>query len=234
MKTVRGAAGWLDRAGVASLLPGADLVLPSLWEGLTGTRAVEWGVQRPDGRWEFTPSMELCWRWKDELPAKGLGLAGKHFGPWAALVAPRLVPHVWTAARDRREALTALHHEIVEALREHGACTLPQLRALVAGAEKKHVAQLQRALVVTNSHLVEQQQGWSAIAVDLVDARWDVHEVEDADLELARTVLASSGELSAADLGGALGWRVKRSRLALEQVAEPTRVDADVQLYSLV
>jgi hypothetical protein len=81
---------------------------------------------------------------------------------------------------------------------------------------------------------VEQQQGWSAIAVDLVDVRWDVHAVEDADLELARTVLASSGELSAADLGGALGWRVKRARTALEHVAEPTRVESDVQLYSLV
>jgi hypothetical protein len=234
MKTVRAASTWLDRAGIASLLPGADLVLPSLWEAMTGTRAVEWGVQRPDGKWEFTPEMDRCWRWKDELPAKRLALAGKHFGPWAALVAPRLIPHAWTAAAERREALTPLHREIVEALGANGPCTLPQLRALVPDAEKKHVAQLQRALVLTNSHLVEQQQGWSAIAVDLVEARWEVDEVEHADLELARTVLASSGELSAADLGGALGWRVKRARAALEAVAEPTRVESDVQLYSLV
>jgi hypothetical protein len=47
-------------------------------------------------------------------------------------------------------------------------------------------------------------------------------------------VLASSGELRAADLGGALGWRVKRARTALERVATPTRRDGDVQLYSLV
>jgi hypothetical protein len=234
MKTIRAAASWLDRVGIASLLPGADLVLPSLWEASTGTRAVEWGVQREDGKWEFTPEMSRCWRWKDELPAKHLALAGKHFGGWAALVAPRLVPHVWTVAAERREALGPLHREIADALRERGPSTLPQLRELVPAAEKKHVAQLQRALVVTTSHLVEQRQGWSAIAVDLVDVVWEVREVPDAESELTRTVLAASGELSAADLGGALGWRLKRARLALEAAAEPTRRDGDVQLYSLV
>jgi hypothetical protein len=234
MKTVRSAAAWLDRVGVAALLPGADLVLPSLWEAITGTRAVEWGVQREDGKFEFTPEMARCWRWKDELPAKGLALAGRHFGTWAALVAPRLVPHAWTVAAERREALGGVHLEIADAVREHGALTVPQLRGLVPGAEKKHIAPLQRALVLTNSHLVEQSQGWAAIAVDLVDRLWDVREVPDAEPELAQAVLASSGELSAADLGGALGWRVKRSREVVERLDVRVRVEDDVRLYSLV
>jgi hypothetical protein len=136
MKTLRAAASWLDDVGVAALLPGADLVLPSLWEAITGTRAVEWGVQRDDGKFEFTPEMARCWRWKDELPAKRLALAGKHFGRWAALVAPRLVPHAWTVAADRRAALAGIHLEVVGAVREHGALTMPQLRTLVAGPEK--------------------------------------------------------------------------------------------------
>ena len=235
MKTLRAAATRLDRVGIAALLPGSDLVLPSLWEALTGTRAVEWGVQRPDGKFEFTPDMARCWKWKDELPAKGHALVGKHLGRWAALVAPRLISEVWTAAAPRREELSGLHREIADAVRERGACTVPQLRALVPGAEKKHVEQLQRALVLTNSHLVEQAQGWAAIAVDLVERLWDVHEIEDAHEELARAVLQSSGELSAADLGGALGWRVKASREVLESLPEVSvRSDADVKLYSLV
>jgi hypothetical protein len=234
MKTVRAAAKWLDGVGVAALLPGADLVLPSLWEAITGTRAVEWGVERDDGKFEFTPEMACCWQWKDELPAKGLALAGKHFGRWAALVAPRFVAHAWTVAADRREALGGLHLEIADAVREQGALTVPQLRTLVPGAEKKHVEVLQRALVLTNSHLVEQSQGWPAIAVDRVDRLWDVSEVPDADLELARTVLVSSGELSAADLGGALGWRVKRSREVLEQLDVRVRIEDDVKLYTSV
>ena len=235
IKSVRGAAKWLDGVGVAALLPGSDLVLPSLWEAVAGTRAVEWGVQRPDGKFAFTPEMARCWAWKDELPDRSLALVGKHFGRWAALVAPRLISHVWTVAAERRETLNDLQREIVAAVREHGPCTVPQLRALVAGAEKKHVEPLQRALVLTNSHLVEQEQGWPAIAVDLVDRLWDVREVPDAEDELARTVLASSGELSAADLGGALGWRVKRAREALERLPEVhVRVEDDVRLYSSV
>ena len=191
-------------------------------------------MQREDGKFEFTPAMARCWQWKDELPAKHLALAGKHFGRWAALVAPRLIPHVWTVAAERREVLAGIHLEIVDAIRDQGALTIPQLRTLVPGAEKKHVEPLQRALALTNSHLVEQSQGWAAIAVDLVDRLWDVHDVPDAELELARAVLASSGELSAADLGGALGWRVKRSREVLEQLDVHVRTEDDVRLYSLV
>jgi len=215
------------------LIPGAETVLPSLWEATAGTREVTWGERREaDGRHEFTPSMARCWRWKDELPDQGLALVGKHFGPWAALVAPRLVSQVVAAASDRRRALTDFHWHVAETIEEHGPCTGPQLRAL-CGAEKKHVAQLQRALVVSNSHLVEQPQGWDAIAVDLVERLWDVEPVDDADAVLARVVLEQADELSAADLGGALGWRVKRAREALEAVGAHAHTEHGVALYSL-
>jgi hypothetical protein len=233
MKTVRAAATWLDRVGIAALIPGAETVLPSLWEAIAGTREVTWGERRDSETFQFTPSMAKVWQWKDELPDRGLALVGKHFGSWAALVAPRLVSHVHAAAADKRRALTDFHWHVAETIEEHGACTGPQLRAL-CGAEKKHVAQLQRALVVTNSHLVEQPQGWDAIAVDLVERLWDVEPVEDADAELARVVLTSAKELSAADLGGALGWRVKRAREALEAIGAHPHVEHGVTLYSLV
>ena len=213
------------------LIPGAETVLPSLWEAVAGTREVTWGERRADGTHEFTPSMARCWRWKDELPAKRLALVGRHFGPRASLVAPRLVPHVVAAAADRRAALTELHEHVTEVVREHGACTVPQLRAL-CGADKKHVDQLQRALVLTNSHLVEQRAGWDAIAVDLVSRLHDVTPVDDPDPELARVVLAASGELSAADIGGALGWRVRRAREALERIEAAVRVEDGLPLYS--
>ena len=175
--------------------------------------------------------MARCWGWKDELPAKRLALVGKHFGPRASLVAPRLVPHVVEGAVDRRAALTEFHEHVAEVVREHGACTVPQLRAL-CGADKKHVDQLQRALVLTNSHLVEQRAGWDAIAVDLVSRLHDVTPVDDPDPELARVVLAASGELSAADIGGALGWRVRRAREALERIEAVVRVEDGLPLYS--
>ena len=209
-----------------------------MWEAVAGTRAVEWGVERPDGKLEFTPEMARCWQWKDELPSRGLALVGKHFGRWAAIVAPRLVPHVYGAAAERRDALTALQREVAAAVGENGACTGPQLRVLL-GAEKREidgaVVVLQRALVLTNSHLVAQEHGWGAIAVDLVDRLWPLPEVEQPELELARTVLATSGELSAADLGGALGWRLGRARETLDLLvdagAATVRAAAGLELY---
>src|SRR3954453_22849710 len=123
LRRIDAAARWVDGVGLAALLPVADVVLPSLWEAVSGTRAVEWAVERDDGKLEFTPEMSRCWSWKDELPARGLAVVGKHFGRWAAIVAPRVVPALYAvtgrAGRpdDFREAeLAPLQLQIAEAV----------------------------------------------------------------------------------------------------------------------
>jgi len=218
----------VDGVGIAALFPGSDLVLPSLWEAIAGSRDVDWAIRDENtGKYvSFTPEMNRCWSWKDELPERGLACVGKHLGRWAALIAPRLLSAVYVVAADRRDDLTEFQFEVAEAVRAEGPCTGPELRALV-GADKKQtdaaVIVLQRALVLTNSGLVQQEQGWGAIAVDVLTRKWKLGRLPRADAAertLAATVLASSGELSAADLGGALGWRLKRSRELLEELVE--------------
>jgi len=230
-RSLRGAAAWIDRVGIAALLPGADLVLPSLWEAISGSREVDWATVDATGRHVFTPEMAKCWAWKDELPDAGLACVGKHLGRWSALIAPRLLAPFYALTgragrpEDFREGeLTPLQLDVAEAALAEGPCTGPELRALV-GAEKKPVdaavVVLQRALVLTNAGVVEQRNGWGAIAVDVLARRWDVSNLPSEDGArrlLAATVLASSGELSAADLGGALGWRLKRSRETLDEL----------------
>lgn len=224
-------------------------MLPSLWEAVSGSLAVEWGVQRPDGAFEFTLEMARCWAWKDELPEQGLAAVGKHFGRWAALVAPRLLPPLYALTgrpgrpEDFREAaLTPLQHEVAEAVLADGPRTAPELRGLL-GAEKRAldtaVVGLQRALVLTNARLVEQRQGWGAIAVDLLARRWPLDDLPDADAArrtVVGTVLARAGEISAADLGGALGWRARPAREALDELVErgeaALRDDGGLLLYS--
>jgi hypothetical protein len=238
IKSVKGAAAWVDRVGLAALLPGAELVLPSLWEAIAGTRAVDWAVRDDEGRHVFTPEMARCWAWKDELPAQRLVCVGKHLGRWSALVAPRLLPALYALtgrsgrAGDFREGeLTPLQLEVAEAALAEGPLTGPELRALV-GADKKQVdaavTALQRALVLTNAGVVAQRNGWGAIAVDVVARRFDVSKrpaEPEARRLLAATVLASAGELSAADLGGALGWRLKRSREILAELVEEGKAE---------
>ena len=209
-------------------------MLPSLWEAISGSREVDWAtVDDNTGRHVFTPEMAKCWAWKDELPERDLACVGKHLGRWSALIAPRLVPALYALTgrsgrpEDFREGeFTALQLEVAEAAVAKGPVTGPELRALV-GVEKKQVdaavVVLQRALVLTNAGVVEQKQGWNAIAVDVVARRWDVSKQppeEEARRVLAAAVLASSRDVSAADLGGALGWRLKRSRETLDELVE--------------
>ncbi len=223
-------------------------MLPSLWEAISGTRAVKWAETDESGRHVFTPEMANCWSWKDELPARDLGVVGKHFGRWAALVAPRMLPSLYALtgrrgrANDFRDAeLTPVQLDVCEAVLGAGSSTGPELRALT-GADKKQVdaavVVLQRLLVLTNSHVVEQRNGWGAIAVDLLARRWPqktLPPAEEAERTLAATVLASCGEISAADLGGALGWRAKRSREALDALVERgdanRRAEGGLMLY---
>ena len=193
-------------------------------------------MRRDDGKLEFTPEMSRCWSWKDELPARRLACVGKHLGRWQALVAPRLVPLL--RASVGTVELSPLQGDLVDAVRGAGPSTPAELRTLV-GAPKKQVdaavIALQRALVLTNSHLVEQRQGWGAIAVELVERMWPSRTLPAADQasrELAATVLAAAGELSVADLGGALGWRPKRARETLEALDVGQRVENGVTLYS--
>src|SRR5436190_5908308 len=122
IRSLRAAGAWLDRVGVAAVFPGADLVLPSLWEAVAGSRDVDWAVRDECGRVSFTPEMARCWAWKDELPAHRLACVGKHLGRWAALVSPRLVPQLYAltgrtgVADDFRDAeLTTLQREVAEA-----------------------------------------------------------------------------------------------------------------------
>src|SRR3954454_1158546 len=238
LRRIDGAARWVDGVGLAALLPVSDVVLPSLWEAVAGRRDVDWAVRRDDGKLEFTPEMSRCWTWKDELPTRRLACVGKHLGRWQALVAPRLVAALWTASAERRAALGSLEREVAAAVEDAGPSTGPELRSLV-GADKKAVDRavvaLQRALVITNAALVEQQQGWGAIAVDRVERLWPVEDVPEAECDLVRCVLASSGEVSAADVAGALGWRAKPARALLERLldegAAARRKEGAVALY---
>src|SRR3954453_19113688 len=189
LRRIDAAARWVDGVGLAALVPVADVVLPSLWEAVSGTRAVEWAGEGDAGKLEFTPEMSRSWSWKDELPARGLACVGKHLGRWQALVAPRLRPALWTVSAARRAALGSLEREVAAAVEEAGPLTGPQLRALV-GADKKAVDKagvaLQRAVGGTNAVVVEQRQGWGAIAVDSLERLWPVEDVQDAESELVR------------------------------------------------
>jgi hypothetical protein len=225
IRTVPQAAKWVDKVGLALLFPKADVVLPSLWEQVNGDAGRNWAVRDAEGGFvEWTKEMGFLWSAKDDLPARGLVCVGKHLARVATCVAPRLVPTLIAAGNAYEPE--GIEAEVVEAIAREGPLTGPALRETTGAAKKdvdKAVTALHRRLVLTNSHLVEQDGPWGAIAHDLLERKWNVPKRlpprEQARQELAQLFLAAAGEVTAADLSP-LGWRRKEAAAVLDEVAE--------------
>jgi hypothetical protein len=246
VRTVRQAAAWIDRAGLALLFPKADVVLPSLWEAVNGDAAPSWSVREPDGTFvRWSDELGFLWGAKDELPEQRLACVGKHLARVVSCVAPRLLPELYALTgrsgrpADFRDELDGLGLEIAEAVLAEGPLTAPQLRTLT-GAPKKDVAKsvdlLHRRLIFTSAGVVRKETGWGALASDVLARRWKLPRrlpsPEQARRSLAGVVLAGAGELTAADLAGALGWRRKAAELVLDEIAESRADEAGFRIWS--
>ena len=235
IRTLAAAAAWVDSVKLALLFPKPDVVLPSLWEQVNGSAEENWSIRDADGKFvSWSEPMGFLWPAKDELPAQGLVCVGKHLARVVACVAPSAVPLLVAANRDAADS-----DPVVEAIRELGPLTGPQLReATGLGKQEvdRTVASLHRRLVLTTSHLVEQDGPWGALAHELLDRKWPVPAQlpsrEAARHELTLLVLERAGELTAADLAGVFGWRRKEAAAILDVVAEGRDDEAGFRIWS--
>jgi len=233
------AAAFVDNVGIALAWGKVDLVLPSLWERIAGFDA-DWAIRDEAGKpTGFTPEFDRFWRWKDELAERRLVCAGRHFGSAAFLIAPRLLAAAYALtgrpgrAEDFRDAeLDALEREVAEAVLENEPLTGPEIRRVLGTTDRKAVdravARLQRGFVLTNAGAVERSQGWRAIRQDVFARRWKsslrrLPSEGEARRLLATAVLEGAGEVSAADLAGALGWRRKQAESVLSGLVDTGR-----------
>jgi len=229
----------VDNVGIALAWGKVDLVLPSLWERIAGFDA-DWAIRDEAGKpTGFTPEFDRFWRWKDELAERRLVCAGRHFGSAAFLIAPRLLAAAYALtgrpgrAEDFRDAeLDALEREVAEAVLENEPLTGPEIRRVLGTTDRKAVdravARLQRGFVLTNAGAVERSQGWRAIRQDVFARRWKsslrrLPSEGEARRLLATAVLEGAGEVSAADLAGALGWRRKQAESVLSGLVDTGR-----------
>jgi hypothetical protein len=228
VRTLKQAAAWVDKVGVALLFPKADVVLPSLWEQVSGSTDPNWAIRDADGNFvAWSEEMGFLWAAKDELPEQGLVCVGKHVARVATCVAPRLLPTLVAAKGEE----PAEDDDVVEAIRDLGPLTGPQLREATGLPKKevdKRVAALHHRLVLTNAYLVEQDGPWGALAHDLLARKWKLPKKlpsqDDARRDVAALLLGQAGELTAADLA-CLGWRRKEAAAVLEQVGDPHDAD---------
>ena len=235
IRTLAAAAAWVDDVGLALLFPKADVVLPSLWEQVNGSAEENWSIRDEDGKFvSWSEPMGFLWPAKDELPGQGLACVGKHLARKVACVAPGLVPLLVAANRE-----VADDDPVTAAVRELGPLTGPQLRE-ATGLDKKEVdrtiALLHHRLVLTSSHLVEQDGPWGALAHDLIDRKWSVPKKlparDDARRQLASLLLDRAGELTAADLAGVFAWRRKEAAAILDDVAAGRDDEAGFRIWT--
>jgi hypothetical protein len=253
VRTLEQAAAFIDRVGIALVFGKADVVLPSLFDAVCGPGS-DWAVRDENGKaTAFTPEFGRLWRWKDDLPDRRLVCAGRHLArDAAALISSKLVPAIYALtgrAGDpedfRAMELAPLEREVAEAVLAEGPISAPELRRLLATDDKKGVDKavklLQRELVLTNAGVSEQEAGWPAVRQDVFARRWRARvkrlpPEDKARRALAKTVLSSAGEVSEADLAGALGWTKRVAAATLEdlearQIARAT-VEESFRIWS--
>ena len=225
IRTLAAAGKWIDRVGLALLFPRADVVLPSLWEQVSGLQEVDWNAE----------PINFLWWAKDALPDEGRACVGKHLGRVASCVAPRLVPVLVAANGGVPE--DGAH--VVDAIRDLGPLTGPHLREVTGLAKKdvdRSLASLHRRLVLTNSHLVDEGSTWGSLAHDLLARKWKVPKRlrarDAARRELALVVLERAGELTAADLSGVFGWQRKEAAAILDDVAMGRDDEAGFRIWT--
>jgi hypothetical protein len=236
VRTLKAAAAFVDRVGVALVFPKDDIVLPSLWEAAGGED--EYAIRDADGKFvHWSEPMEFVWPTKDELPARKLACAGKHVRGRASFVALDVLP-AFVALAPRGE-LEGIEREVAELVRTQGPTSTRDLPDLLPQYERKHVRaaidRLQKAFVLTNAGL-EETDGWPAIVVDLVERRYrdrvrKLPPPAEARRILAARVLGAVGELSAEDLRGALGWRKADCVAALVATGAPTRDEDGITVW---
>ena len=221
--------------GLGLLYPNDDLVLPSLWEALTGRQEVDWAIRDDGGSFvDWTPDMARVWAWKDDLPEQRLVCAGKHLGGRASLVSLRLLPALYALTGRagkpddfRSEELSPVERDVAVALLENGPTSSAELPHVVGHERKRtHAAadRLQRRLIVTAAGRQERDRGWPAVILDILPHRYGerlrpLPRQEDARTDLAAAVLRSAREISAADLAAVIGGTRKEAAAALDRLA---------------
>ena len=118
-----------------------------------------------------------------------------------------------------------LEADVVAAITHDGPLTGPELRDTTGAAKKdvdKAIAALHRRLVLTNSHLVEQEGPWGALAHDLLLRKWKVPKRllarDAARRDLALLLPDAEGQQTTEDLAPH-GWRRKEAAAVLDEVA---------------
>ena len=201
------AARFVDDVGFALLFPKAGVELPSLWRATTDRTPSE-------GEGDWGPDMDRVWRWKDELPRRGLS---------------DLFPRAGEPGDFDESAFSPDAHRIARILLLDGPQSTAVLREALdvegsRGAERfgKAVGELARVFVVTNFGTKDEGHSWPSAVLELTTRVFTIPKHRNLDasrLNAARTFLDTMLVAQPYHLGNA--FHGGATRLSFLRVARP-------------
>jgi hypothetical protein len=235
------AARFVDDVGFALLFPKVGVELPTLWEAASDRSPSE-------GEGDWGPDMERVWRWKDELPRRGLAWYGEFVRGRKSFLSPALLADLYPRSGrpdDFEEiALSPDAHRIARILLLDGRRSTAVLREALAvegtrGAERftKAVGELARALVVTNAGTQDEGHGWPSAVLELTMRVFTVPEKRDPHtcrLNVARTFLDTMVVAQPYHLGNAFHAGATAARETFEELVALGEAERDGPAYRLV
>jgi hypothetical protein len=223
--TLPRAGQFIDDVGFALLFPNKGVVLPCLYDVASDrpldTEAADWG-----------PDADRVWRWKDELPRRGLAWYGRFLRGRPSFLAPALLRDLYPrsgGADDFTDAgLTPMAMRVARILLRSGPQSTAALREALdvegrrAGeAFSKVISELGRALVISHFGIEEQGAGWPTPVLELTARAFPIprrRNLERGRLRAARRFLDTMLLARPFELGNAFGWGADGARASLEEL----------------
>jgi hypothetical protein len=234
------AARFIDDVGFALLFPKAGVELPSLWEA-TSDRPLK---ELTD--WNGTDIAHV-WRWKDELPRKGLAWYGEFVRGRKSFLSPELLadlyPRHGTPEDFAAAGLSDGAHKIARILLRSGPQSTAALReALDIGGSRgterfnRAVGELGRALVVTGYGTSDEGSGWPAGVLELTVRVFAIPRRRDhaaSRVRAARRFLDTMVFAQPYHLGNAFHWGAGAAREALKELVATGEAERDGPGYRM-
>lgn len=219
------AGAFVQDVGFALLFPNKGVVLPTLYEPASDrpmdALASDWG-----------PDAERVWRWKDELPLRGLAWYAHFLRGRPSFLAPALLVDLYPRTGrpdDFDEAdLSPTARRVARILLRSGPQPTAALREAldVEGrrandAFNRVLVELGRALVITHHGIEDEAAAWPVPVLELTARAFAIprrRSAEAARLRAARWFLETMLVARPHELGNAFGWTAAEARAAFERL----------------
>jgi hypothetical protein len=242
--SLKRATEFIEDVGFALLFPKERLALPSLWEVVSDRPirdlAKEWGADA-----------ERVWRWKDELPRRGLAWYGRFLRGKPSFLSVSLLGELYPrsgqpADFEEEKTLSPDGYRIARILLRSGPLSTSALREALdvegrRGGERFSAAitELGRRLVVTHFGVEDEGAGWPSAVMELTARAFEpaVQDRETGHLNAVRRFLSTMITARPRDLAAAFGWETGDARDAMDQLVargEAARVGSSYRLAAPV